>query len=141
MSPTTKFAHELEPGDEYQPLEFTVSAEMNQQFLFAQEDFDRRYLDANADRQSLVHPAILLQMAANTKSPSFKLAPGSGSILSEAQTEFLNPVPVGTKLVVRWRVTESYEKRGRRYYVMLAEMADEHGADILRRNLHLTFPR
>lgn len=132
---TTKFAHELEPGDEYEALEFTASAEMNQQILFAQEDFDARFIGSEA----LVHPALLLQIAANTKSPSFRLAPGTGSILSEAETEFLGPVAVGTKLRVNWRVTKQYEKRGRRYYVMVAEITDEHGKLALRRDLHLTF--
>lgn len=139
--PTTNFAHELQPGDEYQALEFTVSAETNQQVLFAQEDFDQRFTGRDfAGSETLVHPALLLQMAANTKSPSFKLAPGTGSILSEAETEFLAPVRIGTKLRVTWRVTHEYEKRGRRYYVMAAEIADEKGEPILRRNLHLTFP-
>ena len=133
--PTTKFAHELEPGDEYESLEFVATAEMNQQILFAQEDFDRRYVEGDA----LVHPAFLLQMAANTKSPSFRLAPGTGSILSEAETEFVSSVPVGTRLRVTWRVTREYEKRGRRYYVMLAEIADAQGATVLRRDLHRTF--
>lgn len=132
---TTKFAHELVPGDEYEPLEFSASAEANQQILFAQEDFDPRYIED----AGLVHPALLLQMAANTKSPSFKLAPGFGSILSEAETEFIVPVTVGTKLRVTWRVTKEYEKRGRRYYVMVAEITDAAGAVALRRDLHLTF--
>jgi acyl dehydratase len=133
--PTTKFADELTPGDEYEPLEFTATAEMNQQILFAQEDFDPRFISG----KPLVHPALLLQMAANTKSPSFRLAPGTGSILAEARTEFLGPVTVGTKLRVTWRVTQEYEKRGRRYYVMVAETTDENGALALRRDLHLTF--
>ena len=133
---TTRFAHELETGDEYQTLEFIPTGEMNQQFLFAQEDFDSRYVGEKA----LVHPSLLLQMAANTKSPSFRLAPGTGSILAEAGTEFLAAVGVGTKLTVRWRVTERYEKRERRYYVMIAEIEDARGTPILRRSLHLTFP-
>ena len=140
MAPTTKFAHELDPGDEYAPLEFVVTKDMNQQFLFAQEDFDPRYLSSKEDSVAFVHPAILLQMAANTKSPSFKLAAGTGSILSEAETTFVKPVAIGTKLTVRWRVTTAYEKRGRRYYVMLAEMEDADGSLVLQRTLHLTFP-
>jgi acyl dehydratase len=132
---TTKFAHELEPGDEYESLEFTATAEMNQQILFAQEDFDAHFVGAEAR----VHPSLLLQIAANTKSPSFRLAPGTGSILSEAQTEFFGPVAIGTKLRVNWRVTQQYEKRARRYYVMVAEIVDEHGKLALRRDLHLTF--
>jgi acyl dehydratase len=135
--PTTKFAHELEPGDAYESLEFVASSEMNQQILFAQEDFDQRFTGTGAR----VHPALLLQMAANTKSPSFRLAQGTGSILSEAQTEFIRPVAVGTRLRVDWRVTQQYEKRSRRYYIMMAEIVDAGGALVLRRDLHLTFTR
>jgi hypothetical protein len=40
---------------------------------------------------------------------------------------------------VTWRVTQEYEKRGRRYYVMVAQITDESGAPVLRRDLHLTF--
>lgn len=140
MTPTTRFAHELEPGDAYAPLEFVVSAEMNQQFMFAQEDFDPRYLAKGDGRAAQVHPSILLQMAANTKSPSFKLAPGTGSILSEAETTFIAPVAVGERLTVNWRVTRAYEKRGRRYYVMAATITDGNAAPVLERTLHLTIP-
>ena len=140
MTPTTRFAHELEPGDEYAPLEFVVTGEMNQQFMFAQEDFDPRYFDRGDDRTARVHPSVLLQMAANTKSPSFKLAPGTGSILSEAETTFIAPVAVGARLTVNWHVTRAYEKRGRRYYVMVATITGEDGALVLERTLHLTIP-
>jgi len=143
MATTSKFAHELEPGDEYAPLELRITHELNQQFLYGQEDFGRRYLprDGGGEGEGLVHHSLLLQMAANTKSPSFKLAPGTGSILSEASTAFVRDVAVGERIVVTWNVTDAYEKRGRRYYVMRVEMVDEARRTILRRTLHLTFPR
>ena len=43
-------------------------------------------------------------MSANTKSPSFKLAPGTGSILAEATTEFFNPASVGKNLHITWPI-------------------------------------
>jgi len=141
MTATAKYAHELEPGDEYAPLEFVISADLNQQYLYGQEDFDPRYLPVEAGGAGLVHPSALLQMAANTRSPSFRLAPGTGSILSEASTEFLRDAAVGAKLTSRWKVTGEYEKRGRHYYAMQVEIVDERGEAILRRILHLTFPR
>lgn len=139
MTDTPKFIHELEIGDECAPLSYTVSDELNQQVLFAQEDFDRRYIETSGDRPPLVHPAILLQMAADTRSPSYRLAPGTGSILAKAEEEFLQPVTVGTRLTVRWRVTDKYEKRGRHYHVMVADTTDDSGALVFRRTLHLTF--
>ena len=78
-----KFAHELLPGDHCEPLEVIVTPELNQQYLFSQEDFDPRYVNATNAGPPLVHPTFLAQISANTKSPSFRLAPGSGSILAE----------------------------------------------------------
>ena len=134
-----KFAHELQPGDHYEPLEVWVSPELNQQILFAQEDFDPRYFDETEFESPHVHPTLLLIFSANTKSPSFRLAPGTGSILAEATTEFFNPAHVNKKLHISWKITNTYEKRGRKYQVMEALMVDEDGLKILRRDLHLTF--
>lgn len=134
-----KFAHELVPGDTYEPLEIVIGPELNQQVLFAQEEFDARYVADNGEQPAMVNPALLLQLAANTKSPSFKLAEGTGSVLAEASTEFLNPAYVGERLRVSWRVTDAYEKRGRQYYVMEASMEICDGMAVLRRYLHLTF--
>jgi hypothetical protein len=136
----TKFARELKPGDRYDPLYITVTPELNQQILFAQEQFGRVYTEACAGEPALVRCALLLQLCANTKSPSFNLAPGTGSILAEASTRFFGPAYVGRRLRVSWRVTAEYQKRGRRYYVMEAAMHDdESDHPILERDLHLTF--
>ena len=79
-------------------------------------------------------------MAANTKSPSFSLAPGTGSILAEADTQFLARGPRRDEARRALAGHRTYEKRGRRYYVMIAEIDDERGTAILKRSLHLTFP-
>ena len=134
-----KYAHELVPSDVYDPLEIVIESDLNQQILFAQETFDARYVPDGGDRPAMVSPALLLQLAANTKSPSFKLAEGTGSVLAEASTEFLHPAYVGERLRVSWRVTDAYEKRERQYYVMEALMENADGVTILRRDLHLTF--
>jgi hypothetical protein len=134
-----KFAHELEPGDECTPLKFVVSPELNQQYLFALEDFDARYIARSASKPAEVHPALLLAMSSNTKSPGFRLAPGTGSIGTEDVVEFLAPAHVGRNLHVTFRVAETYEKRGRDYQVMECAVADEDGTAILRRAIHVTF--
>jgi hypothetical protein len=140
VAATEKFAHELKTGDEYEPLVVVIDPQLNQQILFAQEEFSPRYVEPRNSRPPLVNPALLLQLSANTKSPSFRLAKGTGSILSEATVSFLNPAYVGRRLRVSWRVVSEYEKRGRSYYVMEAMMHDDDdGRAVLRRELHLTF--
>lgn len=134
-----KYAHEMEEGDEYEPLEFTITPEINQQFLFALEDFDPQYIDGDEAGAALVHPVLLLHMSARTRSPSFRLAPDSGSIFAREHVEFLNPARVGQRLRAGWRVAETYEKRGRRYQRIAIAIDAEDGTPIIRREMHDTF--
>ena len=52
-----KFAHELIPGDVYDPLEIVIEPDLNQQILFAQETFDARYVLDDGDRYLLYYSA------------------------------------------------------------------------------------
>ncbi|MBI4192260.1 MAG: MaoC family dehydratase [Betaproteobacteria bacterium] len=135
----TKFAHELVTGDTLDPLSFTVTPEWNQQYCYAQEDFDPRYLAGRDAGSAEVHPTLLLSMSAYTKSPSFRLAPGTGSIMGEQSCTFLSPAAVGKRLDVTFHVVATYEKRDRRFEVVESTVTDEDGTLILRRESHLTF--
>ena len=132
-----RYAHEFGPGDAHEPLEFRATPELNQQFLYALEDFDPQYWNEDA----LVHPVLLLHMSARTRSPSFRLAPDMGSIFARDRAEFLDPARVGRPLVVNWRVLDVYEKRGRAYQCMGVSIHDADGTPVLRREMHSTFFR
>ncbi|MBI3939005.1 MAG: hypothetical protein HY323_18690 [Betaproteobacteria bacterium] len=133
----TKFAQDLETGDALAPLSFTVTPEWNQQYCYAQEDFDPRYTGTPAE----VHPTLLLSMSANTKSPGFKLAPDTGSILSEQLCRFFHPAHVGKRIDVAFRVTRIYTKQEKRFHVVESTVTDEEGTLILKRESHLIFGR
>ncbi len=134
-----KFAHEMVAGDKYEPLEFVITPEINQQFLFALEDFDPQYIEGEGGGPPLVHPVLMLHMSARTRSPSFRLAPNSGSIFAREHVEFLSPAKVGQKLKVSWRVAETYEKRGRRYQRIAIAIDTEDRTPVIRREMHDTF--
>jgi len=135
----TKSAHLLEVGYELEPLEFTVTSELNQQYLYAQEDFHPMYINEDESGPAFVHPSLLLNMSNKTRSPSFYMAPGWGAIHAGDDTEFINPAMVGKNLRVTWKVLEVYEKRGRPYNVIEAVMVDEDGREILRRKHYGTY--
>ena len=135
-----KFVHEYGPGEAFPPLETTVTAEFNQQILFAQEDFDARTADPQGG-PAPVHPALLLALSANTRSPGYRLAPGTGAVLAEDEVEFLAPAWVPARLVVAWRVREVYAKRGRTYQAIEGEVRDEAGVTILTRVMHVVLTR
>ncbi|HBE44893.1 MAG TPA: hypothetical protein DDW17_05415 [Deltaproteobacteria bacterium] len=134
-----KSAHLMGLGEEFEPLEFIVTPEMNQQYLYAEEDFHPMYIEPRGDGPPLVHPGLLLNMSNNTRSPSFYLPPGWGEIHAGEETEYINPGRVGKKFRVTWKVIEAFEKRGRPWHVLDILVVDEDGVIIMRRKMTNTF--
>jgi hypothetical protein len=133
-----RYAHEYLPGERYAPLAFSVSAALNQQFLFALEDFHPDYLGAPG-RPARVHPAVLLHMSARTRSPSFRLAPGTGSVFAKDVVTFSRAARVDEPLVVSFSIRDVYEKRGRIYQALDTVVADASGETVLQREAHSLF--
>ena len=88
-----------------------------------------------------MHPTLLLSMSANTKSPSFILAPDTGSILGEQLCQFFEPARLGKRLDVAFRVTDIHTRQDKRFHVVESTVTDEDGVLILRRESHLIFGR
>ena len=137
--PEKRSAHLMEVGEEFEPLEFLVTPELNQQYLYAAEDFHPRYIEKSEAGPPLVHPGLLLNMSNNTRSPSFHLPPGWAEIHAAESTEFLNPAKVGKRIRVTWKVIEAYEKRGRPWHVVDILVVDEDEAEIMRRKMVNTY--
>lgn len=135
----TLYAHELVAGDEYEPLSFTVTPALNQQFLFALEVFHPRYLGNESDRPALIHPVILLHYSPRTRSPSFRLAPGMGSVFARDNTRFIGKAHVGMRLVTTWEIANVYEKRGRVHQDYIAQIHDDGGRPVLWREMTSVF--
>jgi len=134
-----KFANELKVGEEFEPYEFHVTPELNQQYLYGVEDYHPRYLEETELGLPIVHPALLLNQSNITRSPSFSLPPDIAAVHTADEVEFLSPARVGKRLRVTWKVTDIYEKRGRPYQVVEALIVDEDGVQILRRRSSNTF--
>ncbi len=134
-----KSAHLMEVGEEFEPLEFIVTPELNQQFLYGEEDYHPRYIEGSGSRPPLVHPGLLLNMSNNTRSPSFQLPDGWAEIHAVEETEYLNPAKVGKKIRITWKVIEAYQKRGRPWHILDILLVDEDGVKILRRKMTNTF--
>ena len=132
------FAHELTPGESYAPLQFRISPEVNQQFLFALEDYRQEYLGTH-ERPAIVHPVLLLHMSARTRSPSFRLAPGIGSVFARDVVEFSRHALVDEPLTVCWTILDVYERRGRLYQALDTVVINDEGQQVLRREAHSVF--
>jgi acyl dehydratase len=126
-------------GHTLEPLEFTVTPEMNEQYLYGQEDYHPRYVERTPAGLPLVHPALLLNMSNMPRSPSFSVSPGLAAIHVGEQCEFLRPVRVGQPIKVTWVVRDAYEKRGRPYRVYDALITHAAGEPIMRRRIENTY--
>ncbi len=136
---TAKFAHEMKAGDQYEPLEFVVTPDLNQQFLYSVEDYNPIYLEGRDGKPPLVHPVLLMHMSPRTRSPSYRQAPGMGSAFARDRSRYFNPGYVGSRFRVTWTISNTYEQRGKIYQDYVALVQDENGTDILRRELASTF--
>lgn len=134
-----KFAHELQSGDQYEPLEFVVTPDLNQQFLYAVEDYAPLYLEGRDGKPPIVHPVLLMHMSPRTRSPSYRQAPGMGSAFARDRSWYTNPGYVGSRFTVNWTVTNTYEQRGKIYQDYVALIRDQDGRQILKRELASTF--
>jgi hypothetical protein len=134
-----KSAHLMQVGEEFEPLTFTVTPELNQQYLYAEEDYHSRYIDHTEAGHPIVHPGLLLNMSNNTRSPSFYLPPEWAEIHASEDTTYLNPARVGKELRVTWKVVDAYTKKGRYWHVLDILIVDEDGMEILRRRMTNTF--
>lgn len=136
---TVRYAHEMQAGDRYAPLRFKATAELNQQFLFAVDDFNSLFLEGCDGQPPLVHPVLLMHMTPRTRSPSYRQAPGMGSAFARDRSAYRAPAYVGSMLLVEWEVTKTYEQRGKIYQDYVATIRDENGREVLRRELASTF--
>lgn len=134
-----RYSHELKPGDAYDPLTFVVTPELNQQFLFALGNFHPRYIEELEGVPPLVHPVILLHHTPRTRSPSYRLAPGMGSVFARDRTHFISAARVGQQLHVRWRIDACYEKKGRLFQEYTASITAGSGTRILDRQMTSVF--
>ncbi len=126
-------------GDVMEPFEFSVTRELNEQYLFAVEDFHPRYVSETAAGPPQVHPALLLNMSNIPRSPSFFLSPGLSAIHTQEECQFIRPGRVGGRFRVSWVVRQAYEKRGRPYRVYEAQIVDEGGRTIINRTITATY--
>lgn len=122
--------------DEFEPYTFQVTPELNEQYLYAVQDYHPRYLEEKDSDPSLVHPSLLLNQSNLTRSPSYALKAGMAGVHAKEEVEFLNPGRVGKKFRVTWRVVEEYEKRDKLYTVIEALIIDQDGVEIMRRKTH-----
>lgn len=129
-----KRADQIGVGGYFEPYVFTVTPEVNRQFLEAMEDYHERYTKDTKLGPAIVHPSLFIVNSNVTRSPSFYLPPGVACVhAKEDKVQFINPGRVGSTFSVHYSVVDVYERRGRQYQVKEVLITDEDGLEIIRR--------
>lgn len=125
-------ANELREGETFADLTFTIAPTTNEQYIFAQGDYAPRYLPSPWG-QGQAHPGLLMQMLAPTRSPSYWIPSGMGAVLGSATTSFFGKAWVNRTYTISWVVSKIYEKRGKDYHVIVAQLKDDAGTVLVER--------
>jgi acyl dehydratase len=88
-----------------EPFEFTISEQVQGQYLEAMEDHHLRYLITHQGRTPVIHPGILLSYSNATRSPSFG-GPNTRWMHLREQTHFSASARLNQVLVADWRVED-----------------------------------
>lgn len=122
---------------QFEPLEYMVTPELNQQFCYGEEDFNPWYIEETEECPPLTHPGLILNWSNATRSPGFvRGGPGrEGGVHTQDESFWYNPARVGKKIKVTWPTDFSgyYERRGRTYSISEILVVDEDGREIVRR--------
>jgi hypothetical protein len=126
----------LQKAIRYEPSEFTVTPEYNEQYLYGTENYDKHYLEDSELGEPLAHPGLLLNQANVTRSPNFKVFSGVVSVHTRSEVEFVNPGRVGQHFQVTWEFSDMYKHKEKLYGVVTSVVSDDNGNVILRRHDH-----
>ena len=124
---------DMKEGESFAPFTFTVTPEINQQYCYGMDDFHPRYVTGENDKPPLAHPALLLHMSGNGRSPIYRHPPGVGSLHAKDRVRFRAPAYVGNQFHVTFQIKNLYEKRGKHYRDVEILMKDEQGTLVLER--------
>jgi len=130
---------DIQVGMEWGPVQVEVTEVLNEQFLFAMEDYGSEYLPGQPT-PPLAHPGTLLSLAMSGIA-GFRPAEGWTGMHARDEVELVRPVFVGDTLTLRWQVADLYDKRGRPWWVRECTITGADGQLRLRRRIHTAFQR
>lgn len=130
-----KSVFESQVGDELGPWEHEVTEGMVRQMTDVLEEPDPWYREDSPFGGPIAPATISADDYIRLLETRFT---HSGAVHTKAEHEFINPVRPGKRYIVRGKVTDRYEKKGRDYIVIESVTTDEDGLDIVRsRNILL----
>ncbi len=118
-------------GDEFEPIEFTITEDMVEKNAFANDDYNPWYFEDSPFGGRITSPTFVSVEEPLSFSTYYASPPG-GMLNASMEFEFVNPLKVGKKVRMTGRLVDKYQKRSRDYFVSEYLAVDEDGVEILR---------
>ncbi|MGD0856179.1 MAG: hypothetical protein ABSA18_10295 [Dehalococcoidia bacterium] len=123
----------------YEPWVFKVTPEYNEQYMYAEEDYNPRYLAKTDSEPGLVHPGLMLNQSLASRTHNFRLPENMISLQVLDEVEWVRAPRVGKTYTVTWELTDVYEKQGKRPGIVGAvtgSVVDEDNNLIMHHRMH-----
>ena len=127
-------AHDLwkaQIGDEYPPMEVTVTEEMVERNAWATDNYHPWYMEGSPFGGRIVSPTVLVSQLAKLFYGHYAY-PTGGAFHAKQEFEFINPHRIGKKVTITGKLVDRYVKRGRDYFVSEYLVIDKDGTEIIR---------
>jgi len=123
----------IEVGEELGWVEGIVSDFQIKTHAYAVDDYGDWYLKDSPFGGRIGHPMLLVNDMARLFRLTYDVKPGVAvGLHTRNETELFRPVRLGQKVIIRGTHADKYQKRGRNYRVLAAEVRDEAGELLLR---------
>ena len=118
-------------GDEYGPIEITITEEMVERRLWANDDYNPLYMEDLPSGERIASPIILV-LTFGLFFWSYYAFPPGGTLHTKQEFEFLNHLKVGKKVKMTARLVDRYSRRGRDFFTAEFLIVDDDGMEIAR---------
>ena len=122
---------QIEVGEEFDPVEYDLAAEMILKQADAVEDYNPWYREDSPFGGPIALPTITCRDYLPLLL-GWRYAFAGIGILAKHEAEFLYPARPGSRITVRGKIADKYVRRGRPYIVIECSSVDEEGREITR---------
>ncbi len=126
-------------GDEYESIEITITEEMAERNIWANDDYNPLYMEDSPSGERIASPIILV-LTFGLMFWSYYAFPSGGTLHTKQEFEFLNHLKVGKKVKMTARLVNRYSRRGRDFFVTEILAVDEDGLKIVRMGRTIASP-
>ncbi|GEM_PF-6432796 len=123
---------QLQIGMKVGAVEARVTEDVARRFMDTVGSSASTYLTRQADGSCVAPMTIVENLALVLFQNHYRLQTPHGGLHAIEETEYLNPLLVGSTVRVEGTVVEKYEKRGNLYYTIATTISDDRGRTLAR---------